>query len=424
MKMRTILVNLILVIPSFAIGQVNLSLDQCQQLAQENYPLIRQYSLIDKSQEYNLSNISKTYLPQISFNAQASYQTAVPTIPIDFKALNLPIDIKSPNKDQYKTTLDISQLIWDGGNTKAKKSIAKANAEIEKKQVDVTLYQIKQRINQLYFGILAIDKQLNLLDLLAEDLESNREVMLSMFKNQIITQSELDQIDVQILNVEQNKTEQRSNKLAYLKMLSLFINEPINENSLLAIPIAENIKIKKIDRPELELYKAKFNYYDLQKNLIKAKNMPHLGLFAQGGYGNPGLNMLKNKFDFYAIGGVKLSWNISNLYTKNNEDQDIKLKQESIKVEEDTFLFNTKFETTKTYEDILKIKELLSKDDEIITLRERIKKASESKYKNGVATANDLLEDINASNKAKQTKALREIEYLQYIYNYKYLQGE
>lgn len=404
-------------------AQEKITLDQCQQLAQENYPLIKQYDLIDKSANFTVANIGKSYLPQVSLNGQATYQSAVTTVPIDFAALNLPINIKAPNKDQYKATIDVSQVIWDGGNINAQKQITKANAEVDKKQVEVSLYQIREKINQLYFGVLAVDEQLKLLDYLEEDLQANRKVMESMFRNQTITQSELDLLDVQLLNVDQNRTQQKANKQAYLKMLSLFINKDVQTSASFEKPQSATIDLESVNRPELGYYQSQRQFLESRKRAIKAKNNPQLGLFVQGGYGNPGLDMLKNKFDFFALGGVKLSWNFGNLYTKKNEISDLNIQQQSIDVQEQTFLFNTNLEISQQYQEIEKIKQLLTKDNEIINLRERIKKASESKYRNGVYTANDLIQDINAANQAKQTKTLRELEYLQNVYNYKYIQG-
>ena len=422
MKTKFILAGLF-IYSGFLFSQKKITLDECQSMARANYPLINQYQLIDKSKEFTLSNIGKAYLPQVSLNGQATYQSAVTKVPIDFKALNLPVSIQSPNKDQYKATIDVSQIIWDGGNINAQKDISKANADVDKNQVDISLYQIREKINQLYFGILAIDAQLKLLDYLEEDLDSNKKIMVSMYNNQMATESDIYQVDVQILNVEQNRTTQESDKVAYLKMLSVFINNKLDNSVDFEIPQKIDLELSKISRPELNLYDAQRNLTEMQRKSIKAKNMPQLGLFAQGGYGNPGLNMLKNKFDLYAVGGVKFSWNFGNLYTKKNEEQNIAIKQASIKVQEDTFLFNTNLEIDQQYQDLQKINRLLTKDGEIIDLRDKIKKASESKYRNGVSTANDLIQDINAANQARQTKALREIEYLQNIYNYKYLQG-
>lgn len=397
-------------------------LEDCYRWAEENYPLIRQYNLIEKSKEYILSNIGKTYLPQVTLNGQATYQTDVTKLPIDFASLNLPIDIKKINKDQYKMTADVSQVIWDGGNTSALKDVANANADVQSQQNKVTIYQIKDRINQLYFGILGADAQLKILGLLQNDLETNKFVMISMYNNGMIMQSDLDAIDVQLINVEQNKIEENAYKEAYIQMLSLFIHKELSIDNIFRKPTSIVSGLETV-RPELQLYSLQREMYDKQLKTIDAKNMPQVGAFIQGGYANPALNMLDNRFKLYAVGGIKVSWNLGNLYTKKNEKRKLQLDRESIDVQEDTFRFNINQQLTQESLQINKTKKLMEKDDKIIQLRERIKLSSESKYKNGVYPINDLIQDINAANQARQTKALREIQYLQQQYNYDFTQG-
>lgn len=404
-------------------AQNRMTIEECQEKARTNYPLINQYDLISKLTEYTLSNISKSYLPQFSLNGQATYQSEVTKLPIDFSSLGLPIDIKGMNKDQYKATIDVNQVVWDGGSSNAKKIVTKANAESERSHIEVALYQIKERVNQLYFGILAINEQIKLLDILKEDLEANKVVMQSMFSNGTITQSDLDQINVELLNIEQNRIEQETLKESFLKMLSLYTKLEINKNTILEKPQDRVIGNDIINRPELNYYKSQRMALEMQEHVIKAKNMPQVGLFAQGGYGRPGLNMLENRFKLFAIGGIKLSWNFGNLYTRKNERHQIDLNKNDIDIQEEVFLFNTNLQLTQQHSEIEKLKTQLEKDDEIITLRRRVKIASESKYKNGAYQINDLIKDINAENQARQQKVLREIQYTQSIYNYQYTQG-
>ncbi|MFT3994133.1 MAG: TolC family protein [Dysgonomonas sp.] len=404
-------------------AQNRMTIEECQEKARTNYPLISQYDLISKSTEYTLSNISKSYLPQFSLNGQATYQSEVTKLPIDFSSLGLPIDIKGMNKDQYKATIDVNQVVWDGGSNNAKKIVTKANAESERSHIEVALYQIKERVNQLYFGILAINEQIKLLDILKEDLGANKVVMQSMFSNGTITQSDLDQINVELLNIEQNRIEQETLKESFLKMLSLYTKLEINKNTILEKPQDRAIGNDIINRPELNYYKSQRMALEMQEHVIKAKNMPQVGLFAQGGYGRPGLNMLENRFKLFAIGGIKLSWNFGNLYTRKNERHQIDLNKNDIDIQEEVFLFNTNLQLTQQHSEIEKLKTQLEKDDEIITLRRRVKIASESKYKNGAYQINDLIKDINAENQARQQKVLREIQYTQSIYNYQYTQG-
>lgn len=404
-------------------AQNRMTIEECQEKARTNYPLINQYDLISKSTEYTLSNISKSYLPQFSLNGQATYQSEVTKLPIDFSSLGLPIDIKGMNKDQYKATIDVNQVVWDGGSSNAKKIVTKANAESERSHIEVALYQIKELVNQLYFGILAINEQIKLLDILKEDLEANKVVMQSMFSNGTITQSDLDQINVELLNIEQNRIEQETLKESFLKMLSLYTKLEIDKNTILEKPQDRVIGNDIINRPELNYYKSQRMALEMQEHVIKAKNMPQVGLFAQGGYGRPGLNMLENRFKLFAIGGIKLSWNFGNLYTRKNERHQIDLNKNDIDIQEEVFLFNTNLQLTQQHSEIEKLKTQLEKDDEIITLRRRVKIASESKYKNGAYQINDLIKDINAENQARQQKVLREIQYTQSIYNYQYTQG-
>lgn len=422
---RTIilLITLLTVITSY--GQTTLTLESCRQRAVDNYPLIKQYDLISLSEQYSLSNASKSYLPQVSLNGQASYQSDVTKLPIDLSSLPLPTPIENTtmDKDQYKATIDVSQTIWDGGATSSQHKITKANSEVERKQIEVNLYTVKEKVNQLYFAILAIDEKLKLIDLTEIDLQTNKDIAQSMFKNGVAMQSDLDQIEVELLNLEQSRTEQLAMRDAYIKMLSLFIHENLSDQTHLQKPTEDNLLSNNITRPELSLYESQRLLLDAQQTSISAKNMPKFGLFAQGGYGKPGLNMLENKFKLFAIGGIKLTWNFGNLYTKSNERKLINNSRNSVDIQQETFLFNTNVQLTQEQAEIQKIRKMMTKDDEIIELRNRVKKSSESKYKNGVYQTNELIRDINAESQARQTKALREIQYLMSIYSYKHIQG-
>lgn len=404
-------------------SQKILTLDECREKALKNYPLIRQYDLIALSKEYSLSNLSKSYLPQFALNGQVTYQSDVTKIPVDFSSLSIPIDIPIMSKDQYKATIDASQLIWDGGTVKAQKGITKANAEVSNKKTEVQLYEVKEKVNELFFGILMIDEQLKILDLSESDMKINRDIVESMFKNGIAMQSDLDQIDVELLNIDQKRTEQTSLREVYLRMLELFIDEELQLDTHLQKPEEGALLYGQINRPELSLYDSQRMLYDIRNNSVKAKNMPRISLFAQGGYGRPGINMLEDRFKFFAIGGIKLSWNFGNLYTRKNERMLIENNISEVNIQQDVFLFNTNLQLTREQEEIRKLKKLMDKDDEIIRLRNRVKTASESKYKNGVYQVNDLIRDINIENQARQTKALHEIQYLMSIYNYKHIQG-
>jgi outer membrane protein TolC len=404
-------------------AQTALTIEDCLQRAADNYPLIQQYDLIERSREYSTGNILKNYLPQVSLNAQASLQSDVTGLPLDMSSLPFDIDIPTLSKDQYRATIDVSQQIWDGGITNTQRKLIEKNSEAEKQTVEVSLYAIREKIIQLYFGILAIDKHLTLLELIEENLTSSKNIAQSMIKNGTAMQGDIDLIYVELLSVGKNKIEQESLRKAYLRMLGLFVNQSLSDDVLLQIPITDYEPSREINRPELNLFNAQNSIFDMQRKLINAQNMPKIALFAQGGYGRPGLDLLDDGFRFFAIGGIKLTWNINRFYTQKNDLRLIEQKRQSTQIQKETFLFNTNLTLTKEEEDIRKLKELIIKEDEIVQFRTRIKTVSESKYRNGVYQINELIRDVNAENQAMQSKSLHEIHYLMKIYNYNHLQG-
>jgi outer membrane protein TolC len=410
---------LILISPRLASQVYHISLEECQIKARDNYPLIRQYELLSQAEEYTQDNLMKNYLPQVVLNGQASYQSEVTKLPVKIPGMNVPM----MDKDQYKVTLDVSQLIWDGGATRSQSQIAKARTELEKQEVEVSLYSIRDQVNQLYFGILTIKEQIKQLQILTNDLQTNYNLVSSMVKNGVAMVSDLELVQVELLNAEQKGIELDALHNAYLKMLSLFSNEPLDEYTEFQIPDDFVDFQKLIARPELAMYDKQHMLFDVQETSIKAKNMPKFSFFLQGGYGRPGLNMLESDFKAFAIGGIRLSWNFGNLYTRKNEERLIENDKNTADVQKQTFLFNTNIKLTQMQKEIQKYKKLMEKDSEIITLRNRVKLASESKYKNGIYKMNDWIGDINAENQARVTRSLHEMQYLLSIHTYKYAQG-
>ncbi|EGK04100.1 hypothetical protein HMPREF9456_01128 [Dysgonomonas mossii DSM 22836] len=417
MKKSLIIITYSLFFSAIAFAQNTLTIEQCQQMAKENYPLIKRYGLIERSKEYNLSNAGKGYLPQFSLSAKASYQSEVTKIPIDIKG----IDIKGLSKDQYSAAIDVTQTIWDGGIINSKKDITKASSYAEQKQLDVDMYKIVYQVNQMYFGILLLDARLKQNTLLQEELQRNFDLISSYITNGIANQTDLDAIKVELLKTVQNKAQIVSNKKAYLNMLGILIGQKLDENTILPKPNADNLIISsQVKRPELELFDAQLVNLETQKKAIKAGYMPKLGLFLTGGYGKPALNMLNNDFSAYYIGGIRLSWNFGSLYTQKNDRKLIETNQDNIATSRETFLFNTSLETSQEQNEINKNKDLLKYDDDIVTLRNNVKRATEAKVTNGTSTVIDLMRDVNAEDLAKQDRIRHEIELLQAIYNLKY----
>lgn len=415
--MKRAIIVLCIILSSYSTIYAQLTIEGCQEKAKKNYPLIKRYQLIEKTKGYNLSNAAKGYLPQFSVSAKATYQSDVTGIPISVPG----VDIKPLSKDQYGVTLDINQTIWDGGVVSSRKEMAKTGSEVALKQLEVTLYSINDRVNQLFFGILLLDAKVQQNQLLQDELERNFNLISSYIQNGVANQSDLDAIKVEQLKSMQIKTQLNSNRKAYLDMLSVLIGEPIHEDIILEKPSVNGEWISgRIERPELYLFDAQYNDLETQKKIIRTAYMPKLGLFATGGYGKPGLNMLEDKFAAYYMGGVRLSWNFGGLYTEKNDRRLIEANQSSLATEKETFLFNTSMEVTQEQSEIKRNRDLLEYDDEIISLRNNVKKSAEIKVANGTLTVTDLMREINAEDLAKQDKIQHEIELLLSIYNLKF----
>ena len=420
MRIKTIIFFLALV--SYAPCFAQLSIEACYEKARANYPLIKQYGLIEKTKEYNLSNAAKGYLPQVTFSAQATYQSDVTEIPINLDAIGLTgVEIPSVSQDQYKMELALSQTLWDGGAIRSERKTLRTQAEVDQRDMDVSMYAINERVNQLYFGVLLAEAQLEQSKVLQAELRRNCDQVSSYIKNGIANQSDLDAIQVDLLKAKQTEAQFEHTKRAYREMLSRLIGEEIGEETRLVKPEAVRPLTKENNRPELELYQARIRNLRAQDSRITAGMMPKLGLFVTGGYGKPGLDMFEDNFKAYYLAGVRLSWNLGSLYTRKNDRRKIQTGIRSIETQRETFLFNTSLDVAQRNATIDKYIDQLKYDDEIIALRGSVKRASEAKMANGTLSGTDLTRDIHAEQSAIQDKILHEMELLQAIYNLKYV---
>ncbi|MDR2805274.1 MAG: TolC family protein [Dysgonamonadaceae bacterium] len=402
-------------------GFAQVTIEDCYQKAQANYPLIKQYDLIEKTKEYNLSNAGKGYLPQVMFSAKATYQSNVTQIPFDPSALGIQgANIPVLSKDQYSATLDVNQTIWDGGSIDSQKKGVRTAAEVDKKNVEVSIYSINERVNQLYFGILLADAQIRQNQLLQDELQRNYDKVQSYVQNGIANPADLDAIKIDQLQAKQNATRFVNTKKAYTEILSKLTGEELGMNTEFAKPELNYPIVHTINRPELDLYAAQINNLETKDREITSGLLPKLGLFVTGGYGKPGLNMLADGFEAYYAGGVKLTWNIGNFYTQKNSRKSIQTSIRSVETQRETFLFNTHLDITQKSNNINSYYDQLKYDDEIIALRNSVKQASEAKMANGTLSGTDLTRDIHAEQLAIQDKILHETELLLAIYNLKF----
>jgi outer membrane efflux protein len=395
----------------------SVTLDSCYILAKKNYPLVRQYELIAKTNEYTLENIAKGYLPQLNINGQATYQSDVTQLPKSIPG------VKTLSKDQYKIYAEANQLIYDGGVLKQQKKLQEANTILDVQQLEVELYKLKDRINKLYFGILLIDEQLKENALTKNDIHLGLNKINAQIANGTALQSNSDVLKAEFLQADQQTIELNSNRKALIEMLGLFTNRLFNENTIFVKP--EDISSKgEIKRPELFMYDEQNKIFDAQNNLLTAKNNPKISFFVQGGYGRPAFNILSNNFDPFYIGGLRITFPLSGFYTIKNERNLISIGRQNIEVQKNTFLFNTKLAMKQQSADITKLQAFLKTDDEIILLRTNVKKAALAQLENGIINSSDYLREVNAEDGARQNKALNEIQLLMAQYNERNTTGE
>ena len=414
-----------MMLPTFAISQ---TLEECQRAAEQNFPLIRQYGLIEKTTDLNVANIQKGWLPQVSASAQATLQSDVPAFPDEFQKLyqQMGITMEGLERDQYRVGIDVQQTVYDGGNIKSQKEIARRQGELYSRQNEVTMYNVRRRVNEMYFSLLLIDEQIQLNADLQTVLEGNEKKLAAMLKGGTAAESDWKKVRAERLNVVQQMTGLQSQRTALVRMLSTFCAMEVNR--LVKPEIPENTGSTVNLRPELKTIDAQLRLADAKEKALDATLMPRLGVFAQGYYGYPGYNMFEDmtgrKLSWNGIIGARLTWNIGALYSRKNDKAKLQAERETAEANRERFLLDNKMEQIQQNENISRYRQLMTDDEEIISLRSSIRKAAESKLAHGIIDVNDLVREINSENKARVEQCIHEIEMLKEIYNLKITTGE
>lgn len=414
---------LLFVSPSIVYAQPakTLELGQAYELAQKNYPLIRQKDLVKQTASLNIENLRTAFLPQINLNAQATYQSDVTSVKANIPGVN----IESASKDQYRVLGEINQLLYDGGVTRGQQNIQELNASVENQKIEVELYKVKERINQLFLGALYLEEQLKQIELLKNDLSTGIKRVEAQVQNGVAFRSNLNLLKAEMLKTEQRAIEISSSRQGFLDALAVFTGVQLSADTRLIKPGLMAVGIgEPVSRPELKLYTEQNRLINEQHRLISAKNKPRASAFAQAGYGRPGLNMLKNDFDFYYTGGLKLAWSLGGLYTRKKEKQLVEINKSIVDIQKETFLLQTNSQLKQQQSEIDKYLKLVESDAEIIKLRGSVKEAAKAQLENGVITANDYIDQVNAEDQARQTLITHQLLLLQAQINYQTLSGK
>ena len=402
-----------------------ITVEECVKLAQENYPLIRKYDLLGQTKEVNLSDINKRWLPQINVYGQGTVQNETPVFPESLAGIisQTGTSVSGLSEWQYKVGADISQNIWDGGVSKTERKIERAEDAERQAALDVQLYAIRERVEDLYFGILLIEEQAEQTRNMQTLLQSNLDKLQTMFENGTAMQSDVDMVEAQYLSTAQQLIQAESTAKSYRKVLEIFTGKSLVGQELVK-PDTSIPQDLMPDRPELRHFEAQLQTNEARNASITASTMPKIGLFAQAYYGYPGFDyfksMMNRDLSFNILAGVKVSWNIGAFYTKKNNRQKLRLYADNIAVERDVFLFNTNMQTRLQLDHIDELKAIMKENDRIVELRTNVRKAAESQLDNGVIDATDLLIRLTDEKQARLNASYQEIQLIQSIYQLKY----
>ena len=403
------------------------TLEECQQAAEKNYPVIKQYGLIAQTTELTVKNIQKGWLPQITASAQATYQSDVVSWAENMQRMyqQMGLNMKGLTKDQYKIGVDLQQIIYDGGAIGCQRSIARQEGKVQEAQTETNLYQVRKRVNEMYFSLLLLDEQIRLNDDVKALLLSSEKKLAAMVKGGTAATSDFDNVKAERLSVAQQNESLKSQRQMLQRMLSVFCGMEVSNPEK---PAAVEASASASNRPEIRLFDNQLKLTEVQEKALDTKLRPTLGLYAQGYYGYPGLNMFEDmisrKWSLNGIVGIKLSWNVGALYTHKNDKAKLKAQRELIENAREVFLFNNNMEQIQQTENVSRYRTMMQGDDEIIALRTNVRKAAESKLAHGIIDVNSLLREINNENAAKTQQAIHEIDMLKEMYNLKYTNNE
>ena len=416
MKQLIVIFAILITLPSVA--QQSITLEQCYQLVIENYPLAKQTQLLDAQNKLDKEVVSTSKLPQLSLDAQATYQSDVIEIPIPNAG------IEPLNKDQYRATLSVNQLIYNGGATDATLDLKSAQLKTKQKQVEVSLYQLKQQINQLYFSILLVQESELLLNAKKEQLEVKLKEVQSGIKYGVILPSSDKVLEAELLKLSQQFKELVSNKASLIATLSSLISKPLNDSVVFQNPLVETDLQTDLARPELELFQLKKEEITTSENVLSKQNAPKLLGFATGGYGNPGLNMLDNSFQpFYTV-GVKLNWNVFDWNSNKKQRESLAINKDIVENETEIFKLNTNIQLNQQQKEIDKIEEFIASDLEIINLRKEVLKSTDSQLKNGVITSSAYITELTNLYEDENTLVKHKIQLQLAKANYNVIKGQ
>jgi outer membrane protein TolC len=414
-----------LMLPAMVMAQDTLSLERCYQLAEQNWPLRRQMAMLGSNSELKVRNLNKNYLPQINVNGSASLQSDVTRVAIALPPPLPELDMPELSKDWYKLTLDVNQTIYDGNITKYQKRVEAMNLSADQKAVQIELYKLKDRINQIYFTIILIQQNEFLLKSNGERIESKLKEVEAGIRNGAVLEMNADMLKAELVRIGQQLTESRLDRAAAIDMLAELISTPVETTTRFMMPeITISSTVFENKRPEDELFEIQKARVMLMRDMVTTKWNPKFFAYGQAGYGRPGLNMLDNDFTPWWLVGAKLTWNPWNWNQNKNEKKIYQIQNDILKAQQETFDKNQKIIAQKDLSEIMKANELMTQDEQIIVLRARISRTASSQLDNGVITSSDYVTRLNEETQARLNLEIHKIQLVRAKLSYLYTTGK
>ncbi len=385
------------------------TLQDAESRARKGYPLIRQQGLFEKTATLTVGNLAKGYVPQLTVGGQASYQSDVTKVSIP----NAPFVVEPPSKDQYRLTMDVSQIIYDGGLIRNQQELSRLQATTESSRLELEMYKLQERVDQLYCSILFVDAQLDQMKLVKADIQTGINKVSAQLENGVVFKSALNTLKAEALKIDQRNIELGTMRKGLLDVLGILTDTLLSDNVQLEMPDLKGFRAEGAIHKQLNFFKAQQDLNVRQLDLLRSKSRPKASAFLQAGYGRPGLNMLRNEFQWFSIGGLRLNWSISNLYTAKNEKELNTVAANSIAVQQETYLKNANAQVKQQLAEIEKFSQLIASDKEIINLRNAVKESAAAQLEAGVITASDYVREVNAADQANQALKAHELQWLQ-----------
>ena len=420
MKKQIILLAITISGLLLAQSPTTLTLEYCQDKARGNYPLNKQFELLQSATKLKLYNLTSSWLPQLKIGGQTTYQSDVTSFPIQIPGMSIP----EVDQEVQKVTLDVSNTLYDGGLTHRQKLLEKASLDVDEQNIEVELYKLRERINKVYFNAIILQENEKLINIMKSEVESRLKIVQSGVRNGVSLQSNANLLQAELIKIDQQLLEIILSKQATMDMLSEYIGQTIPHESVLSVPIINPVlDDNKFLQPELTLLELQSKKLDNSQSLLTAKVLPHLAVFGQVGYGKPGLNMFSNEYNDFYIVGLRINWTPWNWNRTNNDRKRIELQQKIVQNQKETFEQNIRVLLKKDLAEINKYKALILKDDEIITLREKITNTFVAQLEKGIITATDYLTELNAETQARLNKQQHIIQLAQAKVNYQFDYG-